>query len=127
MDEHRAGSTNVFLEDETKERINEGRNEDLFVPIGHWMEQWNVSSRVILDSRFVFIHSLRIAMADQERSTKMEIDYSSVVDLKLKEFDEIMKDPSKLSEVLERLLPLEKQTRTVNPRESSLSICRVSF
>ncbi|CAF4318131.1 unnamed protein product, partial [Adineta steineri] len=51
-------------------------------------------------------------MGDADRHIKMEIDYSSVVDQKLKECDELMKDPSKLNEALDRLLPLEKQTRT---------------
>lgn len=51
-------------------------------------------------------------MGDSDRHIKMEIDYSSVVDQKLKECDEIMKNPNKLNEALDRLLPLEKQTRT---------------
>ncbi|CAF1099955.1 unnamed protein product [Adineta steineri] len=51
-------------------------------------------------------------MGDTDRHIKMEIDYSSIVDQKLKECDELMKDETKLNEALERLLPLEKQTRT---------------
>ncbi|CAF2471063.1 unnamed protein product [Rotaria sp. Silwood2] len=51
-------------------------------------------------------------MGDSDRLVKMEIDYSSVVDQKLKECDELMKDETKLNEALDRLLPLEKQTRT---------------
>lgn len=51
-------------------------------------------------------------MGDSDRHIKMEIDYSSVVDQKLKETDQLIKDGAKLSDVLDRLLPLEKQTRT---------------
>lgn len=53
-------------------------------------------------------------MTDTDRQSKMEIDYSSVVDQKLKECDEIMQDPQRINEVLDRLLPLEKQTRTAS-------------
>lgn len=51
-------------------------------------------------------------MGDSERIVKMEIDYSSIADQKIKECDELMKDATKFNEVLDRLLPLEKQTRT---------------
>ncbi|CAF2720994.1 unnamed protein product [Rotaria sp. Silwood2] len=51
-------------------------------------------------------------MNGTDRLIKMKIDYSSVVGQKLKECDELMKDETKLNEVLDRLLPLEKQTRT---------------
>lgn len=53
-------------------------------------------------------------MTDNDRQVKMEIDYSSIVDQKLKECDQIIQDPQRLNEILDRLLPLEKQTRTAS-------------
>ncbi|CAF2977842.1 unnamed protein product [Rotaria sp. Silwood2] len=65
-----------------------------------------------IDIKYIFTQGKGIIMGANDRLVKMEIDYSSVVDQKLKECDEIMKDTIKLIEVLDRLLPLEKQTRT---------------
>jgi len=53
-------------------------------------------------------------MGDSDRHVKMEIDYSSIVDQKLKETDSMIENGTKLSDVLDRLLPLEKQTRTAS-------------
>ena len=101
-----------------------------------WRETfgWEIEHRRLCSILDHQIQILTTKMGDTDRPVKMEIDYSSVVDQKLKECDELMKvrpssiylndrfvhhpftfsqDPSKFTEALDRLLPLEKQTRTV--------------
>ncbi|XP_071487476.1 26S proteasome non-ATPase regulatory subunit 12-like [Diadema antillarum] len=60
-------------------------------------------------------------MADDGRIQKMEVDYSETVDRRLPEFEQLAKE-DKLTEALEGLLSLEKQTRTAADMHSTARI-----
>ncbi|XP_071960590.1 26S proteasome non-ATPase regulatory subunit 12-like [Antedon mediterranea] len=57
-------------------------------------------------------------MADEGRLQKMEVDYTETVDKRLPECETLAKE-GKLSEALESLLSLEKQTRTASDMHST--------
>ena len=52
-------------------------------------------------------------MADEDRMIKMEVDYSETVDKAIPDCEALAKD-NKLNEALEKLIVLEKQTRSVS-------------
>ncbi|XP_033123793.1 26S proteasome non-ATPase regulatory subunit 12-like [Anneissia japonica] len=69
-------------------------------------------------------------MADEGRLQKMEVDYTETVDKRLPECETLTKE-GKLSEALESLLSLEKQTRTAADMHSTarvlIAIVRLCF